>query len=148
MLGLKIFLYIMVVLMLLGIIGASTKCSKRIAGMIAVVCIALLAAIVAKENQPEVTAVAPETGKIQTEQDTWGTITVTDDTGVTREYQGCIHISGTYPYETTEYMGLCVSMDSAIVTGEWSPGMYKLYYENEGRYWEAKNDEKENKTDE
>ena len=66
MLGLKIFLYIMVVLMLLGIIGASTKCSKRIAGMIAVVCIALLAAIVAKENQPEVTAVAPETGKIQT----------------------------------------------------------------------------------
>lgn len=97
MLGLKIFLYIMVVLMLLGIIGASTKCSKRIAGMIAVVCIALLAAIVAKENQPEVTAVAPETGKIQTEQDTWGTITVTDDTGVTREYQGCIHISGTYP---------------------------------------------------
>ena len=73
--------------------------------MIAVVCIALLAAIVAKENQPEVTAVAPETGKIQTEQDTWGTITVTDDTGVTREYQGCIHISGTYPYETTEYRG-------------------------------------------
>lgn len=72
MLGLKIFLYIMVVLMLLGIIEASTKCSKRIAGMIAVVCIALLAAIVAKENQPEVTAVAPETGKIQTEQDTWG----------------------------------------------------------------------------
>ena len=123
-------------------------CGQRIAGMIAVVCIALLAAIVAKENQPEVTAVAPETGKIQTEQDTWGTITVTDDTGVTREYQGCIHISGTYPYETTEYMGLCVSMDSAIVTGEWSPGMYKLYYESEGRYWEAKNDEKENKTDE
>lgn len=100
----------MVVWMLLGIAGASTKCTKRIAGMIAVVCIALLAAIVAKENQPEVTAVAPETGKIQTEQDTWGTITVTDDTGVTREYQGCIHISGTYPYETTEYMSITGSM--------------------------------------
>jgi hypothetical protein len=92
--------------------------------------------------------VAPESGKIQTEQNAWGTITVTDDTGVTREYQGCIHISGTYPYETTEYMGLCVSMESAIETGEWSPGMYKLYYESEGKYWEAKNNEKESKTDE
>lgn len=62
--------------------------------------------------------------------------------------QGCIHISGTYPYETTEYMGLCVSMESAIETGEWSPGMYKLYYESEGKYWEAKSNEKESKTDE
>ena len=102
----------------------------------------------AKENQPKVTEVAPESGKIQTEQNAWGTITVTDDTGVTREYQGCIHISGTYPYETTEYMGLCVSMESAIETGEWSPGMYKLYYESKGKYWEAKSNEKESKTDE
>ena len=70
-----------------------------------------------QKNQPKVTAVAPESGKIQTEQNAWGTITVTDDTRVTREYQGCIHISGTYPYETTEYMGLCVSMESAIETG-------------------------------
>ena len=68
--------------------------------------------------------------------------------GYEREYQGCIHISGTYPYETTEYMGLCVSMESAIETGEWSPGMYKLYYESEGKYWEAKSNEKESKTDE
>lgn len=124
MLGLKIFLGVMIALMLLGIIGARTKCSKSIAGAIAICCIVLLTAIVAKENQPKVTEVAPESGKIQTEQNAWGTITVTDDTGVTREYQGCIHISGTYPYETTEYMGLCVSMESAIETGEWSPGMY------------------------
>ena len=123
----------MIALMLLGIIGARTKCSKSIAGAIAICCIVLLTAIVAKENQPKVTEVAPESGKIQTEQNAWGTITVTDDTGVTREYQGCIHISGTYPYETTEYMGLCVSMESAIETGEWSPGMYKLYYESEGK---------------
>ncbi|RGB72917.1 hypothetical protein DW070_16290 [Coprococcus catus] len=147
-LGLKIFLGVMIALMLLGIIGANTKCSKTIAGAIAICCIVLLAAIIAKENQPKVTAVAPKSGKIQTEQNAWGTITVTDDTGVTREYQGCIHISGTYPYETTEYMGLCVSMESAIETGEWSPGMYKLYYESEGKYWEAKNNEKESKTDE
>lgn len=124
------------------------SCSKSIAGAIAICCIVLLTAIVAKENQPKVTEVAPESGKIQTEQNAWGTITVTDDTGVTREYQGCIHISGTYPYETTEYMGLCVSMESAIETGEWSPGMYKLYYESEGKYWEAKSNEKESKTDE
>ncbi len=45
-------------------------------------------------------------------------------------------------------MGLCVSMESAIETGEWSPGMYKLYYESEGKYWEAKSNEKESKTDE
>lgn len=147
-LGLKIFLGVMIALMLLGIIGANTKCSKTIAGAITICCIVLLTAIIAKENQPKVTAVAPESGKIQTEQNVWGTITVTDDTGVTREYQGCIHISGTYPYETTEYMGLCVSMESAIETGEWSPGMYKLYYESKGKYWEAKSNEKESKTDE
>ena len=116
MLGLKIFLGVMIALMLLGIIGARTKCSKSIAGAITICCIVLLAAIIAKENQPKVTAVAPE--------------------------------SGTYPYETTEYMGLCVSMESAIETGEWSPGMYKLYYESEGKYWEAKSNEKESKTDE
>lgn len=104
MLGLKIFLGVMIALMLLGIIGARTKCSKSIAGAITICCIVLLAAIIAKENQQKVTAVAPESGKIQTEQNAWGTITVTDDTGVTREYQGCIHISGTYPYETTEYI--------------------------------------------
>lgn len=148
MLGLKIFLGVMIALMLLGIIGARTKCSKSIAGAITICCIVLLTAIITKENQPKVTAVAPESGKIQTEQNVWGTITVTDDTGVTREYQGCIHISGTYPYETTEYMGLCVSMESAIETGEWSPGMYKLYYESEGKYWEAKSNEKGSKTDE
>lgn len=90
MLGLKIFLGVMIALMLLGIIGARTKCSKSIAGAITICCIVLLTAIVAKENQPKVTEVAPESGKIQTEQNAWGTITVTDDTGVTREYQGCI----------------------------------------------------------
>ena len=45
-------------------------------------------------------------------------------------------------------MGLGVSMERAIETGEWSPGMYKRYYESEGKYWEAKNNEKESKTDE
>ena len=148
MLGLKIFLGVMIALMLLGIIGARTKCSKSITGAISICCIVLATAFVAIKNQPIVTVVVPESVKIQTEQNAWGTITVTDDTGVTREYQGCIHISGTYPYETTEYMGLCVSMESAIETGEWSPGMYKLYYESEGKYWEAKTNEKESKTDE
>lgn len=147
-LALKIFLGVIVALMLLGICGATSKCSKWIGATITICCVILLTVIVTKENQPKVTAVAPESGKIQTDQDVWGTITVTDDTGATREYQGCIHISGTYPYETTEYMGLCVSMENAIETGEWSPGMYKMYYESEGKYWEAKNDEKEKETDE
>ena len=62
MLGLKIFLGVMIALMLLGIIGARTKCSKSIAGAITICCIVLLTAIVAKENQPKVTEVAPESG--------------------------------------------------------------------------------------
>lgn len=144
---LKIFLIIMVVLMLLGVIGASSKSGKRIAAVMVAFGVSVLTIITMKENQPEVTAVAPETGKIETEQDAWGTITVTDRDGVTREYQGCIHISGTYPYETSEYMGLCMSMENAIETGEWEPGMYKLYYENREKYWEQKEKE-EKKADE
>lgn len=144
---LKIFLIIMVVLMLLGVIGASSKSDKRIAAVMVAFGVSVLTIITMKENQPEVTAVAPETGKIETEQDAWGTITVTDRDGVTREYQGCIHISGTYPYETSEYMGLCMSMENAIETGEWKPGMYKLYYEDREKYWEQKEKE-EKKADE
>lgn len=147
MLVLKIFLIIMVVLMLLGVIGASSKSGKRIAAVMVAFGVSVLTIITMKENQPEVTAVAPETGKIETEQDAWGTVTVTDRDGVTREYQGCIHISGTYPYETSEYMGLCMSMENAIETGEWEPGMYKLYYEDREKYWEQKEKE-EKKADE
>lgn len=61
--------------------------------------------------------------------------------------QGCINISGTYPYETYEYMGLCVRMDAAIEVGEWSPGMYRLYYEDEEAYWNVKNETSEGVTD-
>ena len=118
MLGLKIFLGVMIALMLLGIIGARTKCSKSIAGAITICCIVLLTAIIAKENQPKVTEVAPESGKIQTKQNAWGTITVTDDTGVTREYQGCIHISGTYPYETN--VGDCIEVRGRLQSREYT----------------------------
>ena len=69
-------------------------------------------------------------------------------TGITKEYQGCIHISGKYKYKTKKYMGLCVSVDDALVTGEWSPGKYKQYYESKGKYWEARNEKETKTTDE
>lgn len=146
----KVFLVSVAVLALLGCIGANQKENKKLAAGIALVVLILLTVVMVsgsgkKEDEP--TAVAPESGKITVDQNQWGTITVTDrETGVTREYQGCIHISGSYPYATYEFMGLCVNMDAAINIGEWSPGMYKLYYENEEEYWKQKEAEKE-KTD-
>lgn len=134
---LKILLTAIVICALLACIGAEQKENKCLAAVIAVAALILLTAVLSggKAKKDETVAVAPESGKITVDQNTWGTITVTDDTGVTREYQGCIKISGSYPYETYEYMGLCVSMENAIVIGEWSPGIYKLYYENEEAYW-------------
>lgn len=111
------------------------------ATIIMVCSLVLFVAICVKSNEPKVTAVAPEKGKIQTDQDEWGTITVTDQDGNTREYQGNIHISGTYQYETAEYMGLCVSIEEGIETGTWKPGMYKMYYEDRDKYWEQKEKE-------
>lgn len=146
----KVFLVVVVVLALLGCIGANKKENKRLAAGIALVALILLTVVMvggsSNQEEEKATAVAPESGKITVDQNQWGTITVTDETGVTREYQGCIHISGSYPYATYEFMGLCVNMDAAINIGEWSPGMYKLYYENEEEYWKQKESEKE-KTD-
>lgn len=146
----KVFLVVVVVLALLGCIGANQKENKRLAAGIALVALILLTVVMvggsSNQEEEKATAVAPESGKITVDQNQWGTITVTDETGVTREYQGCIHISGSYPYATYEFMGLCVNMDAAINIGEWSPGMYKLYYENEEEYWKQKESEKE-KTD-
>ena len=122
----KIFLGVMIAVMVLGIGCASTKCTKRILAVLVVCYVGALTAITIIEHQQIVTAVAPETG-------------------TTKEYQGCIHISGKYKYKTKKYMGLCVSVDDALVTGEWSPGKYKQYYESKGKYWEARN-EKETKT--
>ena len=34
-------------------------------------------------------------------------------------------------------------MDAAIEIGEWSPGMYKLYYEDEEAYWKVKEAQEE-----
>lgn len=144
----KIFLGVMIAVMVLGIGCASTKCTKRILAVLVVCYVGALTAITIIEHQQIVTAVAPETGKIKVEQDTWGTITVTDETGTTKEYQGCIHISGKYKYKTKKYMGLCVSVDDALVTGEWSPGKYKQYYESKGKYWEARNEKETKTTDE
>lgn len=138
---LKIFLGIIVILALLACIGANEKHNKRLAVVVAIAALVLLTVVMLEDTgkaEKEVTAVAPDSGRIEVEQNAWGTITVTDETGVTREYQGCINISGTYPHETYEYMGLCVRMDAAIEVGEWSPGMYKLYYENEEAYWKEK----------
>lgn len=152
MLGLKIFLLFTIAVVLMSVNKKSKRRSKKIAAFISVCCIMLLAVIVIKERQEKettITEVEPKVEKIQIEQDVWGTITVTDDAGITKEYQGCIHISGVYPYETFEYMGLCVSMENAIEIGEWQPGMYKLYYEDKEKYWEIKDElEKENNTDE
>ena len=147
----KVFLAAVAVPALLGCIGANRKENKRLAAVIALVALILFTVVMvsgsSKKEEDKPTAVAPESGKITAEQNQWGTITVTDETGVTREYQGCIRIDGTYPYETYEFMGLCVSMDNAITIGEWSPGLYKLYYENEEAYWkmieEKKQTEKE-----
>ena len=138
---LKIFLGIIVILALLVCIGANEKHNKRLAVVVAIAALVLLTVVMLEDTgkaEKEVTAVAPDSGRIEVEQNAWGTITVTDETGVTREYQGCINISGTYPHETYEYMGLCVRMNAAIEVGEWSPGMYKLYYENEEAYWKEK----------
>lgn len=138
---LKIFLGIIVVLALLACIGANEKHNKRLAAVVAIAALVLFTVVMLNDTgkaEKEVTAVAPDSGRIEVEQNAWGTITVTDETGVTREYQGCINIGGTYPYETYEYMGLCVRMDAAIEIAEWSPGMYKLYYEDEEAYWKAK----------
>lgn len=147
----KVFLAAVVVLALLGCIGANQKENKRLAAGIALVALILFTVVMvggsSNQEEDKATAVAPESGKITVDQNQWGTITVTDkETGITREYQGCIHISGSYPYATYEFMGLCVNMDAAITIGEWSPGMYKLYYENEEEYWKQKEAEKE-KTD-
>lgn len=139
---LKIFLGGIVVFTLLACIGANEKRNKRLAAVIAIAALTLFAIAVLDDTgkeEKEVTAVAPESGKIEVDQNTWGTITVTDrETGVTREYQGCINISGSYPYETYELMGLCVRMDAAITIGEWDKGMYKLYYEDKEAYWKEK----------
>lgn len=138
---LKIFLGIIAILALLACIGANEKHNKRLAVVVAIAALVLLTVVMLEDTgkaEKEVTAVAPDSGRIEVEQNAWGTITVTDETGATREYQGCINISGTYPHETYEYMGLCVRMDAAIEVGEWSPGMYKLYYENEEAYWKEK----------
>ena len=143
---LKIFLGIIVVLALLACIGANEKHNKRLAAVVAIAALVLFTVVMVNDGnkgEKEVTAVAPETGKIEVDQYAWGTITVTDETGVTREYQGCINISGTYPHETYEYMGLCVRMDAAIEIAEWSPGMYKLYYEDEEAYWKVKEAQEE-----
>ena len=139
---LKIFLGSIIAFALLVCIGANEKHNKRLAAVIAIVALTLFAIAVLDDTGKkgkEITAVAPESGKIEVDKNSWGTITVTDrETGVTREYQGCINISGNYPYETYELMGLCVRMDAAITIGEWDKGMYKLYYENEEAYWKEK----------
>ena len=143
---LKIFLGIIVVLALLACIGANEKHNKRLAAVVAIAALILFTVVMLNDTgkaEKEVTAVAPDSGRIEVEQNAWGTITVTDETGVTREYQGCINIGGTYPYETYEYMGLCVRMDAAIEIAEWSPGMYKLYYEDEEAYWKVKEAQEE-----
>ena len=145
---LKIFLGTIVVFSLLVCIGANEKHNKCLAAVIAIAALILFTVVMLNDTgkeEKEVTAVAPESGKITVDQNQWGTITVTDETGVTREYQGCINISGTYPYETYEFMGLCVRMDTAIKIGEWSPGMYKLCYEDEEAYWKAKEEQEEAK---
>lgn len=143
---LKSFLVAVIVCALLGCIGANHKENKRMAAVIAIVALILFTVVMLVGNgkgEKEVTAVVPESGRIEVEQNTWGTITVTDEMGVTREYQGCINISGKYPYTTYEFMGLCVKMDAAINIGEWSPGMYKLYYEDEEAYWNEKREQEE-----
>lgn len=144
---LKIILGVIVFFALLGTIGADTKTGKQIAAVIAIAALILFVAVMSsgsskQKKEKKVTEVAPEAGIIQVDQDQWGTITITDEeTGITTEYQGCIHISGTYPYETQEFMGLCISMDRSINIGSWSQGMYKLYYEDREAYWEKKKEE-------
>lgn len=152
--AIKVFLTVIAVFALLACIGATQKSNKRLAAVVAVTALVILAVVVMKSDAKEetVTTVAPDSGNMQIAQDQWGTITVTDKSGVTTEYQGCIHVSGTYPYETYEFMGLCVSMEGAIEIAQWSPGLYKLYYEDQEAYWkmieEKQQLEKENETNE
>lgn len=138
---LKIFLGIIVVLALLACIGANEKRNKRMGATVAIVTLVLLTVATLNDTgkeEKEVTAVAPERGTLEVEQNAWGTITVTDDTGKTTEYQGCINISGEYKYKTGRYMGLSVKMEDASKVGEWSPGSYEYSREREEEYWEEK----------
>ena len=84
---LKIFLGTIVVLALLVCIGANEKHNKRLAAVVAIAALVLFTVVMLNDTgkeEKEVTAVAPDSGRIEVEQNAWGTITVTDETGVTR----------------------------------------------------------------
>lgn len=77
---LKIFLAAITVCSLLGCLGANRRDNKRLAAVVAIV--ALILFTVATLAESSIKKEATITGK----GDAWGTITIKDDTGETREY--------------------------------------------------------------
>lgn len=87
---LKIFLAAITVCSLLGCQGANRRDNKRLAAVVAVVAlilftVATLAESSIKAKEAQAAAVKKE-ATITGKGDAWGTITIKDDTGETREY--------------------------------------------------------------
>ena len=84
---LKIFLAAITVCSLLGCLGANRRDNKRIAAVVALILftVATLAESSIKAKEAQAAAVKKE-ATITGKGDAWGTITIKDDTGETREY--------------------------------------------------------------
>lgn len=92
---LKIFLAAITVCSLLGCLGANRRDNKRIAAVVAIVAlilftVATLAESSIKAKEAQAAAVKKE-ATITGKGDAWGTITIKDDTGETREYYWKCH---------------------------------------------------------
>ena len=87
---LKIFLAAITVCSLLGCMGANQKENKRLAAVIAVVALVLFTVAALTESSIKVqeakAAAVQKSVEITGNGDAWGTITIKDDTGETREY--------------------------------------------------------------
>lgn len=84
---LKIFLAAITVCSLLGCLGANRRDNKRLAAVVAIILftVATLAESSIKAKEAQAAAVKKE-ATITGKGDAWGTITIKDDTGETREY--------------------------------------------------------------
>lgn len=88
---LKIFLAAITVCSLLGCLGANRRDNKRLAVVVAIVALILFTVAtlaessIIKAKEAQAAAVKKE-ATITGKGDAWGTITIKDDTGETREY--------------------------------------------------------------
>ena len=124
---LKIFLAAITVCSLLGCLGANRRDNKRIAAVVAIVAlilftVATLAESSIKAKEAQAAAVKKE-ATITGKGDAWGTITIKDDTGETREFISLYGEVLDYPQQAsidkkgTEYykFNLAVQRESGII---------------------------------